>query len=60
MVTFSVRNRKIRLPKGTTVEEANSMTEFFEKKFKFFENHQKGYSSTARRNANRKMAKGGI
>ena len=31
MVTFSVRNRKIRLPKGTTVEEANSMTEFFEK-----------------------------
>ena len=31
MVTFSIRNRKIRLPKGMTVEEANSMTEFFEK-----------------------------
>ena len=35
MVTFSVRNRKIRVPKGTTVEEANSMTEFFEKNSRF-------------------------
>ena len=35
MVTFSVRNRKIRVPKGTTVEEANSMTEFFEKNSNF-------------------------
>ena len=37
MVTFSVRNRKIRLPKGTTVEEANSVTEFFEKNPNFLE-----------------------
>ena len=37
MVTFSVRNRKIRLPKGTTIEEAISMTEFFEKNPNFLE-----------------------
>ena len=37
MVTFSVGNRKIRLPKGTTVEDAHAATKFFKENPNFME-----------------------